>query len=136
MGVVFRATDLTLERTVALKVIAPELAGDERFARRFVRESKMAAAIRDPHVLPVYRAGEEEGHLFVTMDFVEGRELRDWIDSEGRLEPALAADLVSQVAQALDAAHAKGLVHRDVKPANVLIEDGVSGPHAYLTISG
>ncbi len=136
MGIVFRATDLSLDRVVALKVIAPELAGVQRFARRFVRESKVAASTRNAHLLPVYRAGVEEGHMFVTMEFIEGRDLAEWIGRDGRLDPALAVDIVAQVAEALDAAHANDLVHRDVKPANVLIEDRPPGPHAYLTDFG
>ena len=122
MGIVYRATDPALERSVALKVIAPELARDEEFRARFVRESRLAAALDHPNAIPVYEAGDEDGALFIAMRFVEGRDLRELIDLEGRLDPERAIRIVSQVASALEAAHARGLVHRDVKPANVLTD--------------
>ena len=134
MGVVYRATDLALNRVVALKLIAPELAEDPEFRQRFKRESEIAASLDHPNVIPIYHAGEEEGLLYVTMRFVDGTDLRELIAQQGRLEPARAARIVTQVATALDAAHARGLVHRDIKPANVLI--GGNGEHAYLTDFG
>ena len=133
MGVVYRAIDLDLDRTVALKVIAPALADDPDFRARFVAESKAAASIEHPHVIPVYYAGEREGVLFIVMRYVDGPDLRALVRAEGRLDEGRAARVVAQVGGALDAAHAHGLVHRDVKPANVLLggED-----HAYLTDFG
>ena len=133
MGVVYRAVDLDLDRIVALKVIAPALADDPDFRARFVAESKAAASIEHPHVIPVYYAGEREGVLFIVMRFVDGPDLRALVRAEGRLDPERAAQIVAQVGGALDAAHAHGLVHRDVKPANVLL--GVED-HAYLTDFG
>ena len=121
MGVVYRATDLALERSVALKLVAPELAADLRFRERFLRESRLAASLEHAHVLPVYGAGEADGNLYLAMRLVEGEDLKTLLQREGTLEPALAVGLVTQVAGALDAAHSKGLVHRDVKPGNVLI---------------
>jgi sugar lactone lactonase YvrE len=133
MGVVYRARDLDLDRIVALKVIAPALAEEPDFRARFVAESKAAASIEHPHVIPVYYAGEREGVLFIVMRYVDGPDLRALVRAEGRLDPDRAALIVAQVGGALDAAHAHGLVHRDVKPANVLLgaED-----HAYLTDFG
>src|SRR3954452_15693882 len=136
MGVLYRATDVTLRRSVALKVIASELSGDEGFRTRFQRESRVAASIRHPNVITVFRAGEDGGLLYIATEFIEGTDLKALIGERGRLEPRLAADLAAQVAAALDAAHAKALVHRDVKPANILIavEDGRE--RAYLTDFG
>jgi serine/threonine protein kinase len=133
MGVVYRATDTELDRTVALKLLAPELAHDDSFRRRFVSESKIAASLEHPNVIPIYRAGESEGRLFIAMRYVPGHDLRERLLDAGRLEPAVAARLLQQVASALDAAHGESLVHRDVKPANVLLgrED-----HAYLSDFG
>src|SRR5215218_1094656 len=121
MGVVYRAVDVALERPVALKLITSELAADPDFRSRFKRESRIAASIRHPNVITVFRAGEEDGLLYIAMDYVEGTDLKALIGRQGRVEPAAAAEIVGQVASALDAAHAKSLVHRDVKPANVLI---------------
>ncbi len=137
MGVVYRAKDLRLERTVAVKVIAPELASNDQFRRRFEDESRIAAGLDHPNVLPVYQAGEEDGVLFIVMRFVDGEDLATMIAERGRLELRFAAQIVSQVAGALDEAHAGGLVHRDVKPANVLLRlrQG-SAPEAYLTDFG
>src|SRR4051794_18818992 len=127
MGVVYRAIDLSLERQVALKVLAEELAEDPAFRARFERESKLAASLDHPNVIPIHSAGEYQGVLYIAMRLVEGADLRS-ILRQGRLEPARAVHVVDQVASALDAAHAQGLVHRDVKPANVLLtpEDHVS----------
>ena len=136
MGVVYRATHLGLERTVALKVIAAEYAADEGFRERFKRESKLAAGIDHPNVVPVYEAGEEDGSLFISMRYVDGIDLGMVIAGEGKLEPRRAVAIVDQVAYALDAAHEAGLVHRDVKPANVLIEQRPRGEHANLTDFG
>ena len=133
MGIVYRARDLTLDRVVAFKLIAPEFATEPDFRARFKRESRQAASIRHPNVISIYSAGEEGDLLFITMDYVEGTDLKNFVGIRGRLDPKLAADLVSQVASGLEAAHARGLVHRDVKPANVLIENQ---RHAYLTDFG
>jgi DNA-binding beta-propeller fold protein YncE len=136
MGVVYRATQLSLDRPVALKAIAPELAGDVMFRERFKRESRIAASIEHPNVIPVYEAGEGEGLLYLTMRYVEGTDLRALIETHGSLEPARAARLVAQVAAALAAAHRRELMHRDVKPANVLIDRDGEREHAYLTDFG
>jgi YVTN family beta-propeller protein len=133
MGVVYRATQLALDRLVALKVIAPEIADDQSFRDRFQRESRLAASIDHPNVIPVHEAGEADGLLFITMRLVDGVDLGRLVASEGPLDDARAARVVSQVADALDAAHARGLVHRDVKPANVLV---AGGDHVYLTDFG
>ena len=133
MGVVYRATDPALERTVAIKVMAPWLIEDEAAHRRFVRESRLAASIQHPNVIPIHAAGEHEGRAYIVMRFVEGSDLRAQIRREGGLPPERAARIVEQVAAGLDAAHRSGLVHRDVKPANVLLD---SDDHAYLTDFG
>jgi DNA-binding beta-propeller fold protein YncE/predicted Ser/Thr protein kinase len=132
MGVVYRATQLALERPVALKVIARELADKEGFRERFLRESRLAARLDHPSVVPVYDAREEDGELIVAMRLVEGGDLRQLIQREGPLAPARAIGLLGQVADALDAAHAAGIVHRDVKPHNILVE----GDRAYLSDFG
>lgn len=132
MGVVYRATELGLERPVALKLIAPELAGDTAFRESFLRESRLAASIDHPGILPVYAAGEAEGELYLANRFVDGQDLRTVIVG-GPLSPERALSIVGQVADALDAAHARGLVHRDVKPGNVLV-DGAG--HCYLADFG
>jgi streptogramin lyase/predicted Ser/Thr protein kinase len=133
MGLVYRARQLSLDRTVALKVIAPALTQDPAMRRRFLRESRVAASIDHPHVIPVYYAGEEGGVAFIAMRFVAGDDLRTLVRGEGRLEPERAVRIVGRVASALDAAHASGLVHRDVKPANVLLG---ADDHVYLTDFG
>src|SRR3990170_2697528 len=132
MGAVYRAEEEGLGRKVALKVIAPELAQDERFRERFLRESRIAASLDHPHVIPIYQAGEEEGLLFLAMRYVEGTDLAKLVAQEGALEPGRTIELLSQVAEALDAAHEKGLVHRDVKPSNVLIAGASGKEHCYL----
>ena len=136
MGVVYQAVQLSLGRPVALKLIAPHLADEEGFRERFVRESRLSASIDHPHIVPVYGAGEADGVPYIAMRFVDGVNMRVAIASAGRLEPARAAQLIQQVASALDAAHERGLVHRDVKPANVLISRHGGGEHAYLTDFG
>src|SRR5215207_8712539 len=133
MGVVYRATDLSLERSVALKLITPELADDQRFRSRFLREPRLAASLDHPNVIPIYEAGEHDGQLYLAMRFVEGSDLRALLDAEGKLPPERTLAILAQVAGALDAAHRRALVHRDVKPANVLLDrDG----HVYLTDFG
>src|ERR671935_3227441 len=112
MGRVYQATQVALERPVALKLIVPELADDPDFRARFKRESLLAASIDHPNVIPVYEAGEAEGRLFISMRWVDGTDLRSLIANEGRLEPARAVAIVRQLADALDAAHRRGLVHR------------------------
>jgi len=133
MGVVYRATQLALDRPVALKVIAPEVADDASFRERFQRESRLAASLDHPNVIPVHEAGESEGLLFITMRLVDGVDLGRLVASQGPLSGERAARVLSQVAAALDAAHARGLVHRDVKPANVLV---AGADHVYLTDFG
>jgi YVTN family beta-propeller protein len=136
MGVVYRATQLSLDRAVALKAIAPEFADDVMFRERFKRESRIAASIEHPNVIPVYEAGEGEGTLYLIMRYIEGTDLRAMIDAEHGLDPTRASRILAQVAQALAAAHRRDLLHRDVKPANVLL-DWVGGrDHAYLTDFG
>jgi YVTN family beta-propeller protein len=133
MGVVYRAIQLDLDRPVALKLIAPQLAEDPGFRDRFVRESRAAASIDHPNVIPIYYTGENDGALYIAMRYVEGSDLRTLVRAEQRLDPGRAASIVAQVASALDAAHARGIVHRDVKPANVLLG---AAEHAYLTDFG
>ena len=136
MGIVYRATHVTLEREVALKVIAPDLSRDEEFRGRFQREFRAAASIQHPNVIRVYHAGEQDGLLYVTMRYVDGTDLARLLQAEGRLDPRTAVHVVAQIAEALDAAHKAGIVHRDVKPANVLIESAGDGYHATLTDFG
>src|SRR6202050_5682847 len=137
MAVVFRARDERLGRPVALKVLAPALASDPGFRRRFIAESRAAAAVDDPHIIPIYEAGEADGALFIAMRFVRGGDLRTVLDREGALAPAPAAAFISPVASALDAAHGAGLVHRDVKPANILVDARPGRPdHVYLSDFG
>jgi hypothetical protein len=136
MGVVYRATESRPRRDVAVKIVAPDLAGDVRFRERFLRESEVAASIEHPHVVPVLRVGEENGTLFIAMRFIPSRDLGALIRAEGALEPVRAARIVDQIADALDCAHERGLVHRDVKPANILVEFRPRGEQAYLTDFG
>ena len=136
MGRVYRATQSGLKRPVALKLIVPDLAHDDSFRQRFKRESELAASIEHPNVIPVYEAGEAEGRLFIAMRWVEGTDLRSVIVTEGRLEPPRAVGILEQIAAALDAAHRGGLVHRDVKPANVMLSRADGKEHVYLTDFG
>src|SRR5829696_9105148 len=135
MGVVYRATDTRLNRPVALKVIKPELSGDDDFRRRFRRESEHAASIRQANVVTIYQAGEADGRLFVTMDLIDGTDLRGVVRGHGRLDVVTACEITNQIGAALDAAHGRGLVHRDVKPANVLVANGTP-LHVFLTDFG
>jgi serine/threonine-protein kinase len=132
MGVVYRATELRLGRPVALKVVSPAHT-DANTHERFEREARLAASIEHPNVIPIYGAGEEEGVLYLIMRQVPGTDLAALLKAEDRLEPSRAATIVAQVASALDAAHAAGLVHRDVKPANILLGED---DHVYLTDFG
>ncbi len=133
MGEVHRAYDTGRDRVVALKLLPPQLAGDTDFTARFRRESRLAARLRDPHVVPIHDFGEVDGRLFIDMRLVEGTDLADLLAQRRRLDPAHAVHVVSQVAAALDAAHREGLVHRDVKPSNVLV---TGDAHVYLTDFG
>ena len=121
MSVVYLAEHVRLGRKVALKVLSPELAENEKFRERFLRESQIAASIDHPNIVPIYDADEAEGTLFIAMRYVEGTDLRGLIRSQAPLEPARVVSLVTQIASALDAAHTHGLVHRDIKPGNVLL---------------
>ena len=136
MGVVYRATNLGLNRIYALKVIAPELAVDEQFRGRFKREMRLAASLHHPSIVGIHYAGEQDGLLFFVMDFVYGHDLRELISRSGALYPDRAVALLMELAGALDAAHQRGLVHRDVKPANILISVRDGEEHAYLTDFG
>ncbi|MFD3946128.1 serine/threonine-protein kinase [Streptomyces sp. NPDC058579] len=139
MAVVYRARDLRLDRTVALKLLAPELARNDTFRKRFAHESRVAAAIDHPHIVPVFEAGETEGVLYIAMRFVAGQDLRALLDREGPLPTVKAGRIAVQVASALDAAHAHDLVHRDVKPGNILVAEGTDRDHpehVYLTDFG
>src|SRR5215204_6723200 len=132
MGLVYRAEHLNLRRRAAIKIIAPELAEASGFRERFNREARIAAALQHPNIVTVYDAGEEDGLLYLAMQYIEGSDLSSVLRSQGRLRPYRAIDVCRQVASALDAAHGQGLIHRDVKPANVLIE----GRTAFLTDFG
>lgn len=133
MGVVYRAFDLRLKRTVALKLIAPELSLDARFRERFTREAELAISLEHPNVVPIHDAGDIDGRLYLAMRYVEGTDLRAILHAEGALDADRSLAVVRQVANALDAAHAKGLVHRDVKPSNVLLD---ANEHVYLADFG
>jgi serine/threonine-protein kinase len=132
MGVVYRAQHLNLQRRAAIKIIAPDLAESEGFRERFTREARIAAALQHPNIVTVYDAGEVDGMLYLAMQFIRGEDLAAILRRDVRLRPYRAIDVCRQVASALDAAHAMGLIHRDVKPANVLIE----GRNAFLTDFG
>ena len=137
MAVVFRAWDERLQRQVALKVLSPALAADEAFRHRFIRESRAAAAVDDPHIVPVFEAGDADGVLFIAMRYVPGGDVGTLVRRQGPLPVARAAAIISAMASALDAAHAAGLVHRDVKPANMLLDARPGRPdHVYLSDFG
>jgi YVTN family beta-propeller protein len=136
MGEVYRALDVRLGRPVALKVLAARVAEDDRFRERLLRESRLAASLDHPNVVPIYEAGEEDGRLFIAMRYVRGRDLKALLRHEGALEPARAVAIAEQIAGALDAAHRRGLVHRDVKPSNVLLDRESDREHCYLADFG
>jgi serine/threonine-protein kinase len=133
MGVVYRAYDLRLKRSVAVKFVAPSLALDERFRERFARETELLMSLEHPNVVPIYDAGDVEGRLYLAMRLVEGPDLGSLLRAEGALAPARTVAICAQIASALDAAHARGLVHRDVKPSNVLLD---GSEHVYLADFG
>jgi serine/threonine protein kinase len=132
MGAVYLAEEILSGRRVALKLLAPEVARDERFRQRFLRESELAARLDHPHIVRVVGSGDEDGVLYLAMEYVEHADLRELLQREGRLDRVRAVDLIGQVGEALDAAHALGLVHRDVKPGNILVAEDASGEHAYV----
>ena len=142
MAVVYRAEDLRLGRKVALKLLSPQLADNEEFRQRFIRESRLAASLDHPNIVPIYEAGEADGQLFIAMRYVIGSDLKGLLTEAGPLPDDRTLRLISQIGDALDAAHGAGLVHRDVKPANVLVaaasESGrsASSGHVYLTDFG
>ncbi|HEY2703598.1 MAG TPA: BTAD domain-containing putative transcriptional regulator [Candidatus Dormibacteraeota bacterium] len=139
VGIVYLALDLRLQRRVALKILATELSNDERVRQRFAREPRLAASIDHPNIIPIYEAGESEGNLYIAMRHVDGCDLGALVRREGPLDAARAVAIVAQVGGALDAAHARGLYHRDVKPANILVvprADPQSSDHAYVADFG
>ncbi len=139
MSVVYLAEHEGLKRNVALKLLAPQLGADERFRERFVRESQLAASLDHSNVIPIYEAGEADGALFIAMRYVDGGDLRQLLRDRERLDPDRTIKILAQVADALDVAHLRGLVHRDVKPGNILIgraESAEVGEHVYLTDFG
>ncbi len=139
MAVVYQARDVRLDRWVALKIMAPEAASDSAFRQRFIAESRAAAAVDHPHIIPIFEAGEASGVLFIAMRFVAGGDVRALVSRLGPLPAGRAAAILTQVASALDAAHARGLVHRDVKPGNMLlgsVAGGGSPDHVYLADFG
>lgn len=138
-SLVYLAKDLRLDRVVALKLLAPELARDDTFRKRFAYESRVAASIDHPHILPIFEAGETDGVLYIAMQYVPGLDLRALLDRDGPLPVPTALRIAAQVASALDAAHAHDLVHRGVKPSNILVAEGTDGDrpeHVYLTDFG
>jgi serine/threonine protein kinase len=140
MGVVYRAEEVGLGgRPVALKLLPSDLAGDPAFRERFLREMRVAAAIDHPNIVPIYRAGEEQGRLYIAMRYVDALDLRRVLQAEGRLTAGRTLAILGQVARALDAAHARGLVHRDVKPGNILLVPPATdeeAEHVYLVDFG
>lgn len=138
MGVVYRAFDVQLDRPVALKLLAPELAANDKFRQRFVRESRLAASVDHPNILPIYGAGESSGLLYIAMRYVRGTDLKAEMEARGPLPLAEVMRILIDTASALDAAHAAGLVHRDIKPGNILLSDdrAYGHRHVYLTDFG
>src|SRR5271156_3605903 len=132
LATVYLARDERLDRQVAVKVLAPERAGQAIFLTRWLRESRVAAELGHPNILPVYQAGEADGFWYAAMRYVPGGDIRSLLSRAGPLRPAMAWTILAQAASALDAAHARGLVHRDVKPANMLLE----ASHVYLADFG
>lgn len=135
MGVVYRATAISSGRTIALKLVRPDLA-DPVFGARFVREARLGRQLSHPHIVPLLDSGQSEDVLYLVMAYIDGIDLAALLAEHGSLHPALAATIVEQLAAALDAAREKGLVHRDVKPANVLLASRDAKPHAYLADFG
>src|SRR5207249_978241 len=139
MSVVYQAENLRLSNVIALKVLAPELASDDVFRARFLEESRIAASLNHPNVIPIYDMGSSDGLLYIAMRYVSGTDMRQMIKKRGRIQPETALFLLGQAARALDAAHRQGLVHRDVKPGNMLIERGSDEgdpDHVYLADFG
>jgi predicted Ser/Thr protein kinase len=136
MGIVYLAMHERLKHRRALKVISPAFSSDEQFRRRFERESEVAASLEHEHVIPIYDAGEDEGQLYIAMRYIKGTDMHELIQGRGTLDPRSTSLVVNQMASALDAAHGRGLVHRDVKPANVLIASKGDADHSYLTDFG
>jgi Protein kinase domain len=139
MSIVYRAEHLALGRTVALKLLAPQLSEDQGFRERFTRESRLAASLDHPNIIPIYEAGEHEDTFWIAMRYVPGSDVKNLLKREGPLDPERVVGIIAPVASALGAAHAKGLVHRDVKPANILLssgDDAEDGDHVYLSDFG
>ena len=136
MGEVYLARDTRLGRPVALKVLPERFALDERFRERLLRESRLAASLDHPNVVPVYDAGEADGRLFIAMRYVDGVDLKALLRDTAPLAPERVMNIADQLAEALDAAHQRGLVHRDVKPGNVLLDQQGDRDHAYLADFG
>ena len=139
MSVVYLAQHKSLERKVALKIMSPALTESKDFQERFTRESRLAAALDHPNIIPIYEAGERDGVFFIAMRYVDGSDLKHLIQRDGPLDQARTGSIITQVANALAAAHDEGLVHRDIKPANILImsrRTGEDGDHVYLSDFG